>query len=108
MRRTVTETRRRCRLSLRGQPAQESNMNTACRLMLVSALALGSMSTAAQDDGFTKKFPIASCQFISFGGNAYFSLVPGRQLYYSNSSCVSAGKCDALDELWVTTTHDVR
>jgi hypothetical protein len=82
-------------------------MNTTTRLMLCCALA-ASGTALAQDDGLAKKFPLASCLFTSVGGNAYFSLQPGRQLYYSNSACVAAGKCDQLDELWVTTEHDVK
>jgi len=82
-------------------------MYTTVRRMLYCALAL-SGAALAQDDGFTKNFPLASCQFISVGGNAYFRLRPGSQLYFSNARCVTAGKCDQLDELWITTGHDVR
>ena len=78
------------------------------KLAAVAALALAATVAAAQDDGFTKKFPLASCQFISIGGNGYFPLIPGRQLYYSNAACVAAGKCDELDELWITVERETK
>jgi hypothetical protein len=87
---------------------KERIMIRATRLVVASALVLAAATAAAQDDGFTKKFPLASCQFISFGGNAYFPLIPGRQLYYSNAACVAAGKCDGLTELWITAERQTR
>jgi hypothetical protein len=57
---------------------------------------------AATGDGFTRNFPIASCDFEPTGGNAYFKLKPNRQLYLSNVRCVGAGECDELEELWIT------
>jgi len=83
-------------------------MIKAAQLILVSALVFTAAAATAQDDGFTKKFPLASCQFISVGGNPYFKLIPGRQMYYSNAACVAKGKCDQLDENWITTEHDIR
>jgi len=77
-------------------------MISVTKLAAVSALVLAATVAAAQGDGFTRKFPLASCQFISIGGNGYFPLFPGRQLYYSNAACVAAGKCDELAELWIT------
>jgi len=82
-------------------------MNAATRLMVTVSLALAS-GYAAASDRFTQQFPLSSCTFVPFGGNAYFSLMPGRQLYYSNSACVAAGKCDELNELWITTEHDIK
>jgi hypothetical protein len=78
------------------------------KLAAVSALVLVAAAASAQDDGFTKKFPLASCQFTSTGGNAYFPLIPGRQLYYSNAACVAAGDCDGLTELWITAERETR
>ena len=78
------------------------------KLAAVTALVLAAAAAAAQDDGFTKKFPLASCQFISIGGNRYFPLIPGRQLYYSNAACVAAGKCDELSELWITAERETK
>ena len=78
------------------------------KLAAVAALALAATVAGAQGDGFTKKFPLASCQFISIGGNGYFSLIPGQQLYYSNAACVAAGKCDELGELWITTERETK
>jgi len=82
-------------------------MFKAARLIALSALAFAT-AAMAQDDGFTKKFPLSSCQFVSFGGNGYFPLIPGRQLYYSNAACVAAGKCDELNELWITTEDQTK
>jgi hypothetical protein len=91
-----------------GQPIfQETLMNPATRLMVTVSLALASGYVSASDQ-FTKQFPLASCSFIPFGGNAYFSVMPGRQLYYSNSACVASGICDELNELWITTEHDIK
>jgi hypothetical protein len=87
---------------------KERIMIRATKLAAVSALVLVAAAAAAQDDGFTKKFPLASCQFISVGGNRYFPLIPGRQLYYSNAACVAAGKCDALNELWITEERETK
>ncbi len=78
------------------------------KLAAASALALACAAAAAQDDGFTKKFPLASCHFVSVGGNGYFPLFPGRQLYYSNAACVAAGKCDELEELWITVERETK
>ena len=78
------------------------------KMAAVAALALAATVAAAQGDGFTKKFPLASCQFISIGGNRYFPLIPGRQLYYSNAACVAAGKCDELSELWITAERETK
>lgn len=78
------------------------------RLASVAALVLAASAAAAQDDGFTKKFPLASCQFTTVGGNGYFPLIPGRQLYYSNSACVASGECDGLEELWITAERETR
>jgi hypothetical protein len=57
---------------------------------------------------FTQNFPLKSCHFSPYGGNAYFPLKPGRQLYYNNARCVDAGECDELQELWITTEDDTR
>jgi hypothetical protein len=74
---------------------------------MVAVLAFAG-AAVAQADNFTKNFPLASCHFTSMGGNAYFSLQPGRQMYFSNAACVAAHKCDALDEVWITTRHEVK
>ncbi len=57
---------------------------------------------------FTQDFPLKTCRFFPGGGNAYFPLKPGRQLYYNNARCVGAGECDELVELWITTEDDRR
>jgi hypothetical protein len=71
--------------------------------------ALTAISTvAAAGDGFTKEFPTASCHFSSVGGNPYFPLWPGTQTYFTNATCVAAGKCEELEELWITIENDVK
>lgn len=57
---------------------------------------------------FTEEFPIEKCDFRASGGNPYFKLKPGRQAYFSNQRCVSAGDCDELEELWITVTDRTR
>ena len=51
---------------------------------------------------YTDTFPLGDCAFSSTGGNAYFSLDPGRQASYSNAACIAAGACDELEELTIT------
>jgi hypothetical protein len=82
-------------------------MKPANTLMLAFCLALPAFA-AAEDDGFTKKFPLSSCLFSSVGGNSYFPVVPGRQAYYTNAACLAAGKCDSLTELWITMERETR
>jgi hypothetical protein len=57
---------------------------------------------------FTDEFPIERCDFRASGANPYFKLTPGRQAYFSNQRCVSAGDCDELEELWITVTDRTR
>jgi hypothetical protein len=57
-------------------------MFKAAKLATFAGLVFVSSIAAAADDGFAKKFPVSSCEFSSWGGNAYFPLIPGRQLYY--------------------------
>lgn len=57
---------------------------------------------------FTDEFPLEDCKFIPQGGNAFFDLTPGRQLYLTNQQCVAEGKCDELVELWITVLPDTR
>lgn len=82
-------------------------MNTANRLMATLSLALSSGYVVAAEE-FTQQFPLASCHFLGVGGNPYFPIVPGRQLYYSNSGCVAAGQCDELTELWITMERETK
>lgn len=82
-------------------------MNTANRLMVALSLALTSGYAVAAEE-FTQKFPLASCHFLGVGGNPYFPIVPGRQMYYSNSRCVAAGKCRELSELWITMEREIK
>jgi hypothetical protein len=84
-------------------PYEEMSMRAAILLMMFSGFA-----AYAGEATFTDGFPLRSCRFTPYEGNAYFPLKPGRQLYYSNSKCVAAGDCDELEELWITTESDFR
>jgi hypothetical protein len=80
------------------------------QVMLLSAVLLpsGLAYADADEDAFTQDFPLESCQFEPRGGNAFFSLMPGRQLYLSNSRCVDEGECDELEEVWITVLPEIR
>lgn len=60
------------------------------------------------DREFTGDFPIEDCNFVARGGNAFFDLTPGRQLYLSNQQCVAEGECDELEEVWITVLSERR
>jgi hypothetical protein len=77
---------------------------------LGAALLVGSIatSTGATAAPFTDEFPIENCSFTHTGANPYFRLAPGRQAYFSNQRCVSAGDCDELEEVWITVTNRTR
>jgi hypothetical protein len=78
-------------------------------IAIVSLLvSLTSAAVFAKDKQFTDEFPIAECTFQTVGGNAYFILEPGRELHYSNASCVDAGECTELEELVITVLDETR
>ncbi len=77
-------------------------------VLLLAALAPLGAAMAANPDGFTLEFPIASCEFSPNGGNAFFNLKPGRQLYLSNKECKSCVKEEGLVELWITMLPETR
>ena len=77
------------------------NGTTRSLIPLLIALAPLVAGTAAAD-GFTKQFPLQACDFKPYGGNAFFRLKPGRQLYLSNVRCVGEKECDELEEVWIT------
>jgi hypothetical protein len=83
-----------------------SALHRPAALLLAAAAPLA--AALAQDDGFTDQFPIAACDFQSQGHNAFFKLIPNRQLYLSNVRCVQAGECDELEELWITVLPQTR
>ena len=70
--------------------------------------ALTCAGVFAKEQQFTNQFPIAECTFQTTGGNAYFILTPGRELHYSNQSCVDEGECSELEELVITVTGETR
>jgi hypothetical protein len=65
-------------------------------------LMLPCVGVSAEEPPFTDEFPVEECNFTPSGGNPFFLLQPGRQLYYSNYRCVQSGECDELEELWIT------
>jgi hypothetical protein len=82
---------------------------SAMKRPLIALLAgIAPFVAAAAADGFTRQFPIASCDFKTTGGNAYFKLTPNRQLYLSNVRCVGDGECGELVELWITMLPETR
>jgi hypothetical protein len=84
-------------------------MSLSNRSLVLVLAALAPIATAA-GDGFTRRFPIAACNFKSTGGNAFLKLQVNRQLYLSNERCVDDGECDELEELWITMlpeTHEI-
>ena len=83
-------------------------MTKVRQAILAAAIAALSTIAYADGDGFTREFPLASCEFANAGGNTYFPLVPGRQSYFSNAACVAAGECDELTELWITMERETR
>ena len=76
-------------------------------ILLVGALA-PLVAGVAGADSFTKDFPLQACDFKPNGGNAYFRLRPGRQLYLSNVRCVQEKECDELEEVWITVLPETR
>lgn len=80
----------------------------ALKRYLIPLLAAVAPFAAAHADGFTTRFPLAACNFRTTGGNAFFSLKPGRQLYLSNVRCVGAGECDELEEVWITVLPETK
>jgi hypothetical protein len=83
-------------------------MSTSHRPAVILLAALAPLAAAGAPTGFTDQFPLAACDFKPTGGNAYFDLTAGRQLYYSNVRCVGAGDCDELEELWITMLAETR
>jgi hypothetical protein len=77
-------------------------------MLTLAVMAPLAAATATAADGFTRQFPLSACDFRPSGGNAYFNLKPGRQLYLSNQRCLSDGDCDELEEVWITVLPDTR
>jgi hypothetical protein len=72
-------------------------------VIAAALLATSSPSTLlAKERAYTDEFPLEDCKFKPRGGNPFFSLRPGRQLYLSNQQCFAAGKCEELEEVWIT------
>jgi hypothetical protein len=73
-----------------------------------ATLATAALAVARDEPAFTDDFSWEDCTFQAWGGNPFFILRPGRQLYYSNQQCVAEGECDELEELWITVLDRVR
>jgi hypothetical protein len=82
-------------------------MRVTLTIGLVASALVASAGARAQDEApeFTRDFPLASCKFVPWGGNRFFSLNPGRQLYFSNSRCED---CEDREELWITVLPELR
>lgn len=79
------------------------------RTILTTALILAiAGSVQAEEDAFTDQFPLGACKFKAHGRNPLWPLVPGTQRHFSNAGCVEDGECDALEEVWITVTHQRR
>ncbi len=75
----------------------------------IALLTLVPLGAAAQEEGeFTDHFPVEECTFTPFGGNDFFSLMPGRRTFFDNASCVAAGECDDREELVITVTRELK
>jgi uncharacterized Fe-S cluster protein YjdI len=62
----------------------------------------------AEEPEFTSEFPIEECSFMPFGGNDFFSLMPGKRAYFNNASCVAAGECEDRQDLVITVTRQLK
>ncbi|HEU4780487.1 MAG TPA: hypothetical protein VFS58_11450 [Steroidobacteraceae bacterium] len=71
-------------------------------------MILAGVTAQGAEPTFTEDFPLKSCRFIPYEGNAYFPLKPGRQLYYNNAKCMAEGECEELEELWITIEAETR
>jgi hypothetical protein len=76
----------------------------------LAVLILLPFASAAQEDEpeFTDRFPVEECTFTPFGGNDFFSLMPGRRTYFDNSACVAAGECEEREDLVISVTRDFK
>lgn len=75
----------------------------------LALLGLVPFAVAAQEEeDFTDHFPVEECIFTPFGGNAFFSLQPGRRTFFDNARCVAAGDCEDREELVISVTGEVK
>jgi hypothetical protein len=67
-------------------------------------LALLPLAAHAQEEelDFTDEFPVEECTFTPFGGNEFFSLMPGRRTFFDNSTCMASGDCEDREDLVIT------
>ncbi|HEY3517960.1 MAG TPA: hypothetical protein VGL98_13010, partial [Gammaproteobacteria bacterium] len=76
----------------------------------LAVLILLPFAAMGQEDEpeFTDHFPVEECAFTPFGGNEFFSLMPGRRTYFDNSSCVAAGECEEREDLVITVAPELK
>lgn len=82
-------------------------LHPAPAVLLASLLAAAAVP-AGEHVEFTAEFPLEDCRFVPWGGSAYFSLNPGRQLLLSNARCVEEGECEDLEVVRITVTDRTR
>lgn len=83
-----------------------STLRAALPLLLFVPLAAA--HSQATEPEYTAEFPLKACDFVPAGGNPWFRLTTGRQLYFTNQRCVNEGACDELEELWITVLPETR
>lgn len=77
-------------------------------LLLLALAPWNTLLAQEEEPEFTDEFPLEDCYFATTGGNPYFILEPGRQLYFNNTRCLAAGECEDLEELWITVKPQLR
>jgi hypothetical protein len=77
-------------------------------LLLLALAPWNTVLAQEEEPEFTEEFPLDDCYFATIGGNPYFKLQPGRQLYLNNTRCVASGECEDLVELWITVKPQLR
>jgi hypothetical protein len=84
-------------------------LTTEHKASIVLLILLPFAATAQEDEPeFTDDFPVEECTFTPFGGNQFFSLMPGRRTYFDNSACVAEGECEEREDLVVTVTRELK
>jgi hypothetical protein len=65
-------------------------------------------AVAEEEADFTDEFPVERCTFTPFGGNPFFSLMPGRQTYFNNEACMASGECEDREDLVISVTRELK
>ena len=84
-------------------------LTTEHKAAIVLFILLPCAATAQEGEpAFTDDFPVDECTFTPFGGNQFFSLMPGRRTYFDNSACVAQGECEEREDLVITVTRELK